>query len=60
MVQLVGSVDDMADDDRTPSLVFDLDDVGRGDVALVGGKAANLGELRRGGFRVPDGFVVTT
>jgi len=60
VVQLVGSVDDMADDDRTPSLVFDLDDVGRGDVALVGGKAANLGELRRGGFRVPDGFVVTT
>lgn len=30
------------------------------DVALVGGKAANLGELIRAGFDVPDGFVVTT
>src|SRR5207237_683294 len=25
-----------------------------------GGKAANLGELIRAGFRVPDGFVITT
>ncbi len=32
----------------------------RGDLALVGGKAANLGELIRGGFDVPAGFVVTT
>jgi len=30
------------------------------DVAEVGGKAANLGELRRAGFRVPPGFVVTS
>ena len=37
-----------------------LDEVGAGDVALVGGKGANLGELRRAGFAVPDGFVVTT
>ena len=27
---------------------------------LVGGKAAHLGELLRGGFAVPDGFCVTT
>ena len=30
------------------------------DVALVGGKAVNLGRLMRAGFPVPGGFVVTT
>jgi phosphohistidine swiveling domain-containing protein len=30
------------------------------DLALAGGKGANLGELVRAGFDVPDGFVVTT
>ncbi len=35
-----------------------LGEVGFGDVASVGGKAAALGELARAGFRVPDGFVV--
>jgi pyruvate,water dikinase len=30
------------------------------DVALVGGKAASLDRLARGGFRIPPGFVVTT
>jgi len=30
------------------------------DVALVGGKAANLGRLIRKGFPVPEGFVITT
>lgn len=35
-------------------------DVGRDDVSAVGGKGAGLGELRRAGIRVPDGFVVTT
>jgi rifampicin phosphotransferase len=37
-----------------------LDEVGADDVPLVGGKAANLGELRGGGFPVPPGFVLTT
>ena len=36
-----------------------FDDLGRDDVALVGGKGANLGELTRAGMPVPDGFVVT-
>ena len=31
----------------------------KADVALVGGKGANLGELTRAGFPVPPGFVVT-
>jgi pyruvate,water dikinase len=37
-----------------------LDQLTRDDVALAGGKGANLGELLRAGFRVPNGFVVTT
>src|SRR5580765_8680651 len=32
----------------------------RRDLALVGGKGANLGELTRAGFPVPPGFCVTT
>jgi pyruvate,water dikinase len=37
-----------------------LDAFGRGDVAVAGGKGANLGELVRAGFAVPTGFVLTT
>lgn len=40
--------------------VLSLAEVGRGDIALAGGKGANLGELVRAGFPVPPGFVVTT
>jgi len=32
----------------------------RADVSRVGAKAANLGELARAGFPVPDGYAVTT
>jgi pyruvate, water dikinase len=35
-------------------------DLGLGDVGLVGGKCANLGELTKAGFRVPPGFALTT
>lgn len=35
-------------------------DVDRDDVALVGGKGANLGEMTRAGFPVPNGFIVTS
>nr|WP_319717389.1 PEP/pyruvate-binding domain-containing protein [Nonomuraea angiospora] len=41
-------------------LVAPLDSFGRGDLAMAGGKGANLGELVRNGFPVPGGFVVTT
>ena len=40
-------------------IVVWLSQVGKDDVAVVGGKGANLGELTRAGFPVPDGFVVT-
>src|SRR2546427_584022 len=37
-----------------------LDDLSMSDVGVAGGKGANLGEMRKAGFPVPDGFVVTT
>ena len=43
------------------TLVLRLDEVGAGDAPVVGGKGANLGELRRiDGVLVPDGLCVTT
>ncbi len=45
--------------DQSRRSVVGLDEVGRDDVGLVGGKGANLGELLRAGFPVPGGFVVT-
>lgn len=50
--------------DRTETLVLSFDEIGQLDqadrLALVGGKAANLGELTRAGLPVPDGFSLTT
>lgn len=43
-----------------PLLVGALADFGSPDLAVAGGKGANLGELVRAGFPVPDGFIVTT
>ena len=45
----------------TERYVLDLDEIDKTQVALVGGKGANLGELSRiEGIRVPAGFCVTT
>jgi rifampicin phosphotransferase len=41
-------------------LVMPLEVLDRTLLALVGGKAAQLGELIRAGFAVPDGFCITT
>lgn len=43
-----------------PPLVVPLRALDRADLSLAGGKAANLGEMLRGGLPVPDGFCVTT
>ncbi len=51
-VQRPGSVDQ--------ELVLDLSCLGAQLLPVVGGKAANLGELIRAGFRVPPGFCLTT
>src|SRR5947209_15807018 len=45
---------------RRSSLVLSLDDLSKEEVGIAGGKGANLGEMRKAGFPVPDGFVVTT
>ena len=45
---------------RPVALVRGLRELGRGDIDAAGGKGANLGELVRAGFPVPDGFVLTT
>jgi len=37
-----------------------FDEIRKDDIALAGGKGANLGELSRAGLPVPGGFVVTT
>lgn len=42
------------------ALVLELRGLGAGMLALVGGKAANLGELLSAGLPVPDGFCLTT
>jgi rifampicin phosphotransferase len=41
-------------------LTLTLGDVDRTTLPIVGGKAANLGELIRAGLPIPDGFCVTT
>ena len=46
--------------EATAPLVAPLEAFGRDDLAVAGGKGANLGELVRAGFPVPPGFVVTT
>ncbi len=43
---------------KTLRPILRLDAIGADDAKRVGGKAANLGELKRAGFPVPDGFVV--
>ena len=45
------------DFDDSPVVWFET--LGRGDVAVAGGKGANLGELTRAGLPVPRGFVVS-
>ncbi|KKU09853.1 MAG: Phosphoenolpyruvate synthase [Candidatus Woesebacteria bacterium GW2011_GWB1_45_5] len=40
-------------------LVVDFKDIDKGDVPLVGGKNANLGEMIKAGFPVPPGFAIT-
>src|SRR5436305_10319127 len=45
---------------RRSNLVLSLDDLSKEEVGIAGGKGANLGELRRAGFPVPDGFVITS
>ncbi len=42
------------------SSIIWLEKIGKNDVAVAGGKGAQLGELKKSGFNVPDGFVIIT
>src|SRR5689334_19531367 len=44
---------------QAAEMVRPFSHIGREDVALVGGKGANLGEMTGVGLPVPPGFVVT-
>ena len=44
---------------RTDVHVLDLADIGRANLAIAGGKGANLGEMLRADLPVPPGFVLT-
>src|SRR6266487_6784761 len=46
--------------DQADALVVPLDGLSRILLPMIGGKAAQLGELIRAGFAVPTGFCVTT
>ena len=46
--------------DTDMTYILGLRDIPQGDIERAGVKAANLGELARAGFPVPDGFVLTT
>jgi rifampicin phosphotransferase len=46
--------------DGAAATILPLGEVSAVEAALVGVKAATLGELCRAGFRIPDGFVITT
>lgn len=37
-----------------------FNEIDKSDIALVGGKGANLGELTQAGFAIPPGFIVTS
>lgn len=41
------------------AFVVDFKDIDKGDVAMVGGKCANLGEMIKAEFPVPPGFAIT-
>ncbi len=42
-----------------PKLLVWFSQVGKGDIALVGGKGANLGEMTKAQLPVPQGFIIT-
>lgn len=40
--------------------ILNFTSIGKKDVAIAGGKGANLGELLNAGFPVPDGFIISS
>src|SRR5438270_912590 len=44
----------------TQKYVVWFSDIDKEDLELVGGKGANLGEMKKIGFPIPNGFILTT
>ena len=44
---------------KNEALVLPFNEIDKGDVAIVGGKGANLGEMFQAGFPIPNGFCIT-
>jgi pyruvate,water dikinase len=59
MASGVAKPDDVSGVDRDSASILWFPNVGAGDINLVGGKGANLGEMTRHGVPVPPGFIVT-
>ncbi|MCW4026003.1 MAG: phosphoenolpyruvate synthase, partial [Candidatus Bathyarchaeota archaeon] len=49
----------LSDEGRTKKLTLWFEELAKGDIPLVGGKNANLGEMTQAGIPVPPGFAVT-
>ena len=45
---------------NTKKLVLPFEKTNKHDIALVGGKGANLGEMTSAGFPIPSGFCLTS
>jgi len=52
-------VKSLSDEGRTKKLTLWFEELAKGDIPLVGGKNANLGEMTQAGIPVPPGFAVT-
>ena len=46
--------------DMTKQYTLFFTEINKNDLSLVGGKGANLGEMTKAGFPIPEGFCVTT
>ncbi len=49
-----------SNENKTVAKIVDVNELRVTDIPIVGGKGANLGELTRAGFPVPNAFVLTT
>lgn len=45
--------------DKNQAMILTFKEINKGDIPLVGGKGANLGEMYNSGFPVPPGFCIT-
>ncbi|WLR51027.1 phosphoenolpyruvate synthase [Bacillus tianshenii] len=45
---------------KTKRYTLSFNEISKDDLAIVGGKGANLGEMARAGFPIPTGFCITT